>query len=230
MSKSLNNFLTIEDCLKDYHPEVLRYIMLCSHYRSPVEYSDEAMRGAFFSLERLYSALSRNPWNYNVLLPEQFDKQIFTYQKSFNEAMADDLNTPVALSVLFDIVKEINRLMNLSLVLSQTTLGFMAEELVEAKLPDFRSQAASKLADMLKELGGILGLFKEEPNIFLADVRNKKINRPIDLPELSKNEIEALQQKRELARKNKDFTEADRIRDLLQKHGVALSGDKKIKE
>jgi cysteinyl-tRNA synthetase len=229
MSKSLGNFLTIKECLKDYHPEVLRYFMLSSHYRSPVEYSDEAMRGAFVGLERLYSALSRNTWNDNVPLSDQFGKQIFIYQKSFNEAMADDLNTPVALSVLFDIVKEMNRLMNLSLPLSQTMLAFMVEPLAEAKLLEFRSQAACKLADILKALGKILGLLQETSSTFLSDLRNKKLNRPMDMPELSQKEIETLQENRALARKNKNFSEADRIRDFLQKHGVALSGDKKVK-
>lgn len=230
MSKSLGNFLTIKDCLQDYHPEVLRYFMLSSHYRSPVEYSDEAMQGVFMALERLYNALSRSAWDYNTSLPEQFINQLSAYQNSFNTAMADDLNTPVALSVLFEIAKQMNRLTNLALPLGETAPALMPESLTEAKILDIRFQAASALADVLKKLGKTLGLLQEIPNTFLADARHKKLSRLPDTPELSQIEIETLQQARETARKNKDFAEADRIRDLLQKHGVVLSGDKTIKE
>jgi cysteinyl-tRNA synthetase len=234
MSKSLGNFLTIKDCLKDYHPEVLRYFMLSSHYRSPVEYSDEAMQGAFMALERLYNPLYQPDANIekgDLTLSNQVVDQMLTYQNRFYAAMADDLNTPVALSVLFDLVKEMNRLMNLSLPLSQTILASMNESLAAAELPDCRFQAASKLADTLKDLAKTLGLLQEYPSNFLSDLRNKKISHSMtSMPALSQKEIDALQEKREVARKNKDFAEADRIRDLLQKHGVALSGDKKIKD
>jgi cysteinyl-tRNA synthetase len=143
--------------------------------------------------------------------------------------MADDLNTPVALSVLFDIVKEINRLTNLALPLGDMALAFSTEPLAENKAMELRYQAASQLADLLKDLASTLGLLQEDPQTFLADPRHKKLNPPPELPALSQQEIEELQQARETARKNKDFAEADRIRDLLQKHGVSLAGDKKIK-
>lgn len=98
MSKSLNNFFTIRDVLAEYSAEVIRYFMLSSHYRSPVNYSEENMQQAHQSLSRLYTALRGLPLSKNTSpIPE-----------NFTDAMCDDFNSPLALAELFELAKEIN--------------------------------------------------------------------------------------------------------------------------
>ena len=103
MSKSLGNFFTIREVLKDFKAEVVRYFMLTSHYRSPLNYSTDQLDAAKASLDRLYTAirgLSLNP-------EDAIQKSKF--QTRFYEAMDDDFNTPEAIATLFDLSKEINR-------------------------------------------------------------------------------------------------------------------------
>lgn len=101
MSKSLGNFLTIRDVLATYSPEVVRYFLLASHYRSPLNYSADALDNARLSLERLYIALRDCESNYSW--------QTDSYTEKFCSAMDDDFNTPDALAILFELAREINR-------------------------------------------------------------------------------------------------------------------------
>ncbi len=103
MSKSLGNFSTIKDVLKTHQPEVMRYFLMTSHYRSPLAYSDDALYQARSALERFYTALRGQPQNAVALENSEFEK-------SFAAAMDDDFNTPVAFSVLFELAHEIQRL------------------------------------------------------------------------------------------------------------------------
>lgn len=102
MSKSLGNIISIRDALKQYHPEILRYFLLSSHYRSPVSYSEANLKKIRHALERLYVTVRG--------LPEAKEENKGAFENRFNEAMDDDFNTPEALAVLFDIAREINRL------------------------------------------------------------------------------------------------------------------------
>lgn len=102
MSKSLNNFFTIREVMAEYDPEVLRYFLLASHYRSPVNYSKDQLEQAKQSLERIYTALRGLP-----LEAVKLDVNNPYYQR-FVAAMEDDFNTPIAVSVLFDMVHAIN--------------------------------------------------------------------------------------------------------------------------
>jgi len=103
MSKSLGNFFTLRDVLKEYDAETLRYFLLSAHYRSQLNYSEENIHQARASLERLYTALRGvNPDN-------SVDVDYGGYQTRFNQAMDDDFNTPEAYSVLFDLARDINK-------------------------------------------------------------------------------------------------------------------------
>lgn len=102
MSKSLGNFLTIRDLLKQYPKEALRYFLIASHYRSPLQFSDTAVPQAGQALERFYLALR--------YLPEAKPAQDTDFEARFIAAMDDDFNTPIALAVLFDLAHEIQRL------------------------------------------------------------------------------------------------------------------------
>ena len=130
MSKSLNNFITIKDALHDYSSEVLRFFLISSHYRSPLNYSDEGLKEAKNSLDRLYNSLEGLQF-----LDKNFDKS--KYSEKFHNAMQDDFNTPSAISILFDLVRQIN---------------------AYKKKND--TEKANSLASELVQLSGILGILQ----------------------------------------------------------------------
>lgn len=134
MSKSLGNFLTIKAALARHEAEVLRYFLLASHYRSPLDYSEEAVLQARAALTRLYASLEG--------IEPSAGSEGAAYEQRFCDAMDDDFNTPVAMSVLFDLAHEINR------------CGKDAP-------------AARPLAFCLRRLGGMLGLLDRPPEVFL---------------------------------------------------------------
>lgn len=137
MSKSLGNFFTIKDLLKEWPGEVIRYFLTTSHYRSQLNYSTDALVNANDALKRLYQTLKGvQVDNTYILDPEN------SWVKRFRDAMNDDFNTPVALSVLFDLSREINRMT------------------VEKTIKEH--------ASLLKALGNQLGLLYESPNDFLT--------------------------------------------------------------
>jgi cysteinyl-tRNA synthetase len=108
MSKSLGNFFTLRDALNQYNPEVIRYFMLKSHYRSPLNFSYDNLLDAKNSLSKIYQTLrdyDLNADNCNIDEIDWSDR----YAVSFKNAMDDDFNTSLAISVLFEIVTEINR-------------------------------------------------------------------------------------------------------------------------
>ncbi|RZN53083.1 cysteine--tRNA ligase [Avibacterium paragallinarum] len=136
MSKSLGNFFTIRDVLNHYNGEVVRYFLLTAHYRSQLNYSEENLNLAQGALERLYTALRNTDPSVAPQGGEEFVAQ-------FKEAMDDDFNTPNAISVLFEMAREINKL--------------KAEDKTKA----------DHLAARLRELGNILGLLQQSPEAFL---------------------------------------------------------------
>ncbi|MFP4161593.1 MAG: cysteine--tRNA ligase [Ectothiorhodospira sp.] len=184
MSKSLGNFFTVRQVLEHYRPEEIRYFILNSHYRSPLNYNDQALDAARSALSRLYTAL-------RGLEPAGPGAAGAAWRERFTAAMDDDFNTPEALSVLFDLAREVNRL-------RQTD-----------------PQEAARLAGGLKALGGVLGLLQTDPETFFKETLDGEAA-------LDAAEIEALIQKRLEARKRRDFTEADRIRDDLKARGILL--------
>jgi cysteinyl-tRNA synthetase len=102
MSKSLNNFFTIRDVLEKYHPEVVRYLLVSSHYRSAINYSEDSLKDAKSALERFYNALKGLP-----VVPVAGGE---AFVERFATAMNDDFGTPEACAVLFELAREINRL------------------------------------------------------------------------------------------------------------------------
>lgn len=138
MSKSLGNFFTIRKVLEQYNPETLRYFLAASHYRSPINYTDEHLNNAEQALERFYIALRGLP---QEGIAEQEGEN---YEERFKEKMNDDFNTPEALGVLFDLARNINKLRE------------------QGKI-----QEAAQWGKTLKRLGGVLGFLQQNPEVFL---------------------------------------------------------------
>lgn len=183
MSKSLNNFFTVREVLRQYRPEEIRFFILSSHYRSPLNYSVENLGEARAALIRLYTALrdiDAGKADADTGLSGQF-----------NAVMDDDFNTPKAIALLHEIAHEINR-------------------------HDRTSQRAQSLAASLKFYGGVLGLLQEPPVAFLQSQPGS-----VDLV-MSNDEIDELISMRNRAREEKNYKEADRIRNLLTEKGISL--------
>ena len=189
MSKSLGNFFTVRDVANEYGYEPIRYFLISSHYRSPINYSIDIIEQCKASLVRLYNcreSLDFAMKNATDVIPENADAIKATLESrrdQFIKAMDDDLNTADAISAVFELVKDIN-----TIVITDAP----SKELVEF---------ATKLFD---ELTGVLGL-----------VYNRKTESLDD-------EIEKMIEARTQARKDKNWAEADRIRDELKAQGIVL--------
>ncbi|MDF1758265.1 MAG: cysteine--tRNA ligase [Legionellaceae bacterium] len=157
MSKSTGNFYTIKDILKDYNPEVIRYFLLSSHYRSPLNYSKDNIINAGRALVRLYQAIKDIDIN-----TEEVDE---IWESKFNDAMEDDINTPIALSVLFQLSHEVNKTKSV------------------------------KLANTLKSLSKVLGILGENPEIFLQTWLKNLPIEPETISQLIKDRERARQDK-----------------------------------
>jgi len=135
MSKSLGNFFTIREVLAKFPAEIVRYLLTASHYRSQIDYAEDALVEAQRALDRLYTAMDQLELQYVSLKGPYLDR--------FNSAMDDDFNTREAISVLFEMAREVNRLKR-----------------------DTDPQAAV-LASQMRGLGNILGLLELDPQAYL---------------------------------------------------------------
>jgi cysteinyl-tRNA synthetase len=194
----LGNFFTIKDVLKIYDPETVRFFILRSHYRSPLNYSNIHLDDAKAALRRLYTALDSisSAVTQNQSQHESQSQPIqaktleldwtHPFALRFKAAMDEDFATPEAVSVLFDLAGELNR----------------------SKDPS--------LAYLLKGLGSILGILSREPSDFLQSDTGSLAGG------LTPGEIQQQIDARATAKKNKDFALADKIRADLTAQGIVL--------
>ncbi len=187
MSKSLNNFFTVRDVADAYGYEPIRYLLISSHYRSPINYSTDIIEQCKSSLNRLYTCRDNLDFAISNAADGEATAEIASMlsarQAQFVDAMEDDLNTADALAAVFELVRDINT-------------KVIADAANKADC-----EAAAKMFD---ELCGVLGL-----------VYNRKTESLDD-------EVEALIAQRTQARKDKNWAEADRIRDELKAMGIVL--------
>ena len=161
MSKALNNFFTIRDVLKTYDGEALRYFLISSHYRSPLNYSETNIESAQSALLRLYNAIKG--LNHHSVNPELIEVD---YETRFNAALNDDFNTPMALSILFEIAKQIN--------IERTT----------------NPKKACALSSQLVKLGNYIGILNHNADEYLkqgSDLSESEISKKIDQREAARN-------------------------------------------
>lgn len=190
MSKSLNNFFTVRDVAEKYGYEPIRYLMVSSHYRSPINYSVDIIEQCKSALDRLYncredlSFLAQNSVSGEKEGEDKIKELLLTHKKDFIDDMDDDLNTADAISALFELARDINSNLN-----AQTK---PSKELCTFAL------------DLYNELAGVLGLLYTEKKNEVDD------------------DVQKLIDERNAARKNKNWAEADRIRDELKARGITI--------
>ena len=189
MSKSLNNFFTARDVLKEYDSDVIRFFMLSAHYRTQINFSKELLDSAKASVERLYNTIGNLENLIDEVSRENMNEEekdyidsLNKYREKYIQKMDDDFNTADAITVLFELSKDLNTNLN----------------------ANSSKEVVSKALGVLRELGAPLGILQKSTKGSLED------------------EIEALIEARQKARKEKNFAEADKIRDDLKARGIVL--------
>lgn len=184
MSKSLGNFITIEDFIKKHGARVLRYFMLKSHYRSPIDFTEDLVFQAKKEIEKLDDFRARlEKVDDNVGGVSLNVKEV---ENNFVQSLEDDFNTPKAFGILFDFVNEVNSLMD---------KGLLSKEL------------SDKVLDFLNNIDTFLGFIYWEEEI--------------------PQEIIELVQKREELRRKGEWSEADKIREEIQRRGYTIKDTEK---
>jgi cysteinyl-tRNA synthetase len=195
MSKSLGNFLTIKDALKIYSPEAIRFFILSSHYRSPVDFSRDAVLAAERGVERLHNTVRTLRKRLETAMPTgtadlSYISELDPFRDAFMEAMNDDFNTPKAIAALFDLNREVNTLLSSEQPMLRGTL--------------------SAIDGLYRDLGGkVLGIIPDE---FVPDADSDVVNGLMDIV------LGIRQQYREA----KDWEQADMLRRQLSELGIVV--------
>ena len=202
MSKSLGNFFTIRDVLHKFDAQTLRFYLLSTHYRSPINFSDASLREADNRVKYFYETLNRllgalTPGEEG---PPYRSESVGDIVGRFDAAMSDDFNTPKAIGDLSEIFKLVN------------------DVLAHPGDADTDGRTLRAVHRALKEIGGVLGLFLQAPSTVLENIaQRRKQGRDLDV-----QAVERLIAERTEARKNKDFKRADDVRVELTRMGVAI--------
>lgn len=192
MSKSLGNFFTLKDIFKKFDPMVVRFFLLSTHYRSPINYSDQEIQSAKEAYGRIGKfiisidfLLEKSSDNAPTVEYADMEEELLEYKDKYKKAMDDDFNTAGAIAAIFELIHYCNK----------------ALEEGEAE-----QECLTVMKESVMELCGILGL---------KIVSSKQSAK-------SSQQIELLVAEREKARKNKDFKKADQIRDQLKQMGIEI--------
>ena len=212
MSKSLGNSLTIRDALNMYNYEVIKYVMFCKHYASDMDILDSDFQLAENHMYYFYSTIKNmkefialnEDSSIDKVLEDEIPNSIIS---KFIEAMDDDFNTAVAIANLHTIFKYANNIM-------------------KSAKKDNKNIVANTLKKVLEDINevysGVLGLFEQQPEEFISNMKQKYLKKlKIDVNYI-KSEIE----KRAIAKKEKNFETADSIRAKLEKDGIILNDTK----
>jgi cysteinyl-tRNA synthetase len=200
MSKSSGNFFTLRDILKDYDGNMIRFFMLSSHYRKPIDFSDEELEMAKTAIERIENTILRaeevlkeTPTGITENLQE-ISEFLETSKKKFEDGMDDDFNTAIAIGTVFEMVKEINRFIDLT----------------------------QKSKEGLQVLRNSVEFIKQ----IVIDVLGIKLNLEMKVEGLSNELVELILDLRMNAKKDKNFALADDIRNRLSNLGIEIKDGK----
>ena len=216
MSKSLGNFMTVRQVLDRYHRETVRFFLLSANYRTPIDFTLKNLESAERQLERFYLAIEAC----DTLVPNDVElnlKDIDAENKAlwyvvddlttkFEAAMDDDFNTALAIGHIYDVVREINKV-----VIPLTDKNKKISD-------DFLAGILSEARKRFRKVGAIMGLFISEPRAYLDDLNERWLVRG----GIDPTEVQRLVDERTAARKAKDFQGADALRDQLTQMGIEI--------
>ena len=208
MSKSLGNFLTIRDVLRQYPAEVLRLFIFSTQYRNPLDFTEAALQDAQTGLDRIYECLATiaglpdGVGDGKTVLSAKDQNKLRSLKNRFEQAMDNDFNTAQALGFLFDGVKVMNKVARL-----------LPEKAANEDIVLLRTAGED-----LRELAGILGVATRDAVRYMAE-KKEKLLASIDL---SEEEINSLISRRNVAREDKDWAASDAVRDELLAHNIEL--------
>jgi len=195
MSKSAGNMMTIQACASEYGGEALRYLVVGTHYRGPLDFSVERLQVQKRGLDRIYESLARADETL-ASHPASADQAAGSeFLSAFREGMDEDFNTSKALAAMHDALRAMNRHLD-------------AEEWAQA----------AGCRSVLRQISGVLGVGARNPVEYLESQKQQTLSSG----ELSADDIEALIEERIQARKSKNFARADEIRDDLKARGIIL--------
>ncbi|HEY3346684.1 MAG TPA: cysteine--tRNA ligase [Nitrospirota bacterium] len=213
MSKSLGNFFTIKEIMEKYDPEVIRFFLLSTHYRSPIDFSDQSLQDTKAGLARYYTmaeglkgalaGYQPKPYKAGELSKpaSDLDSSVRSFREKFDEVMDDDFNTAGAIGAVFELVREVNKV--------------TADQELLKDDPAIKAVLAE--ADKaFREAGHILTLFKRDPDEWFGRVGTERRSG------LTNEQIEGLILDRANARASRDWKRADEIRNQLSEAGVEL--------
>jgi cysteinyl-tRNA synthetase len=200
MSKSLGNFFTIRDVIERFHPESLRYFLMTTHYRSPINFTDSAIDEAENRVEYLYEGVQAARKWLDAHPAEPVAAEFNALRDRFVQIMDDDFNTAAALGLLAEEARGLNEALAM-----------------KGKAPEKSTKIATLLAAILDQ-GKVLGLCVRDPAATLEGIQARKLKRS----GLDKAAILALIDERNAARAAKDFARADAARNSLQEMGVSV--------
>jgi cysteinyl-tRNA synthetase len=194
MSKSLGNFFSLAEIFAQYHPSVVRYMLLTVHYRSPLDFSQDLLEQSRNALTRMKDAVARVTRalhkktveiDETVAVPADLEEKLKALSGEYKEALADDFNTPAALGVLHQMLAQLEKQFSAAKISRKGVL---------------------RVLDVLRESSEILGI-----NLF-----------PRTLDVLIPREVSEWAQAREAARKEKNWAEADRLRKAISERGYVV--------
>lgn len=201
MSKSLGNVRTGRSFLNEFHPEILKYLMLSAHYRSTLDFSPNAIDNTITSLARFYSAMAWAEQNQGEgIAPAAFQQALQQATTGIETALDDDFNTPETFARMFEVVRQFNMI---SRVPKQT--------------PE-KQGAAKQFLAWVREWGKSMSLFQEQPAQFLRFLDDMLLRKK----NLVRDDIDARVKERADARSAKDFARADELRAQLTALGISV--------
>ena len=203
MSKSKGNFLMVKDILKTYHPEAVRLFLLSNHYRSPIDFTDQALKEATMRLDKIYTLAQRVERIKGVSSDLQ-PLEDNPFWNRFCQAMDDDFNTALGIGFLFDLLRNTNRLSDRIQASSSDDMSLISQ---------IQSNHTALYA-----MGGIIGILTQSPDDYFASKKSDILEEG----SVDSQAVDELVAKRTQARQSKNWAAADKIRQQLNEMGVQV--------
>jgi len=197
MSKSLGNFFTVQNAVKRWTPESIRFFFFSHHYQNPADFSEQVMDDTETSLERIYTTLKRAKDISGVsdAVDPELQENLDKFGENWFRAMCDNFNTADSIGNLFDLIRAVNK--------SIDSNGW--------------TKTLSDTLDEIHEFSSVVGILEKDPDEYLEGKKSS-----VNIEEITPEDIDVLIEERKQARVDKNWALADEIRDQLDSKGIVL--------